>query len=566
MGAALIYDPGKYESEAIGSFFFDVAATAPDLSGKKAMTLPTWLEPVSPAGTLNKADFKDTKEPLGYFHLLCDRDFVELLAIAEVIVQQLGEIVTDFYQRYLVHFGDSGTLGQDEFARIFKEALQCSQSAVLGGDIDRYAMEVSRLGELLAAKRIPLDEIITLVQLFKDSIERVLPQQNRQAGVARAFDKLHHVQIILLVAAYSRSNGAIADQKSTVTQAAPADLPGADEARFHGLVGAAPSMQQLYQRIEAAATSRGNLLIVGESGTGKELVARAVHECSARAERPFVALNCAALPKDLIESELFGYKRGAFSGATSEHLGLFRAADGGTLFLDEITEMSAETQSKLLRAIQERAIRQVGSTREQPVDIRVIASTNRDPQAAVADGHLRQDLYYRLQAAVISVPPLRERLNDIPLLVEHFMVLFQQDLGRSVSGIEQRALDALSKYSWPGNVRELSNAVEGAITFGRDHLILVGDLPPGISAARDAQVKLPKHPVPADYPSATATFAETERVLIARALQNNNGNKVQAAAELKISRKKLYAKIAKYGICAVQTNPPAGGDGDEASR
>jgi transcriptional regulator with PAS, ATPase and Fis domain len=235
------------------------------------------------------------------------------------------------------------------------------------------------------------------------------------------------------------------------------------------------------------------------------------------------------------------------------------------LFLDEITEMSAETQSKLLRAIQERAIRPVGSTREQPVDVRVIASTNRDPQAAVADGHLRPDLYYRLQAAVITVPPLRERLDDIPLLVEHFIDLFQQGVGRTVGGIEQRALDALSKYTWPGNVRELSNALEGAFTFGRDALILLNDLPPGISAARDAQVKLAKRKTQTVHPSATTTFAETERALIVRALQNNNGNKVHAAAELKISRKKLYAKIAKYRIFAIQTSHLTKRNGDEAS-
>jgi transcriptional regulator with PAS, ATPase and Fis domain len=206
--------------------------------------------------------------------------------------------------------------------------------------------------------------------------------------------------------------------------------------------------------------------------------------------------------------------------------------------------------------------------REQPVDVRVIASTNREPQAAVADGHLRQDLYYRLQAAVITVPPLRERLDDIPRLVQYFIVSLQQGLGRSVEGIEQRALDVLSKYSWPGNVRELSNAVEGAFTFGRDQLILLSDLLPGITAIGTAQVKLAMRQVQADRPPtpATATFAETERALIARALQNNKGNKVHAAAELKISRKKLYAKIAKYGLCALQILPATERNGYEASR
>ena len=200
------------------------------------------------------------------------------------------------------------------------------------------------------------------------------------------------------------------------------------------MVGASAAMRQLYDRVEAAGVTRGTILIVGESGTGKELVAHAIHECGPQPGAPFVALNCAAIPKDLIESELFGYKRGAFSGANAEYLGLFRAADGGTLFLDEVTEMSADTQSKLLRAIQERAVRPVGSTREISVDVRLIASTNRDPQEAVKAGRLRDDLYYRLQAGVIQIPPLRERLEDVALLAEHFIELFNARQMRASPG------------------------------------------------------------------------------------------------------------------------------------
>jgi two-component system response regulator AtoC len=188
--------------------------------------------------------------------------------------------------------------------------------------------------------------------------------------------------------------------------------------------------------------------------------------------------------------------------------------------------------------------------REQPVDVRVIASTNREPQAAVADGHLRQDLYYRLQAAVITVPPLRERLDDIPRLVQYFLTLFGEGLGRTVGGIEQRAVDALSKYSWPGNVRELANAIESALTFGAGDLIVLNDLPPTIVASDQGYAKVAVELETCDDPRSVTTFAETERALIARALQNNNGNKVHAAAELRISRKKLYAKIAKYGLCS----------------
>ena len=568
MESASTCDLEKHRSAVRTSFLSGVAVGTRDLNGPGQTFPPRWRELIYAADKYDHPEFTDTENEWQaeglprYFHLLSDREVLELRPVAEIVIQRQSEIVSDLSQQYQNHFGGSGTLSHDALTSIFKKALEAGQLALLDGDSDKYTAELGRVGESLAAQHVPLDEVIALLHLFKDCVRSVLAQPVTPQRVARAFDKFTHIQIVLVVSAYSRATGG---QRSTGSKGVAADLPAGDEARFNGLVGANPSMRRLYQRIEAAATSRGNLLIVGESGTGKELVARAVHECSARAGRPFVALNCAALPKDLIESELFGYKRGAFSGASSEHSGLFRAADGGTLFLDEITEMSAETQSKLLRAIQERAIRPIGSTREQPVDVRVIASTNREPQAAVADGHLRQDLYYRLQAAVITVPPLRERRDDIPLLVEHFISLFQQDLGRTVKGIERKALDALSKHSWPGNVRELSNAVEGAFTFGRDHLILLDDLPPAMAASGGAQGKLAVCEVEADPVSTpVATFAEIERALIARALQNNNGNKVHAAAELKISRKKLYAKIAKYGLHSVRESHPTGRNGYEA--
>jgi two-component system response regulator PilR (NtrC family) len=280
---------------------------------------------------------------------------------------------------------------------------------------------------------------------------------------------------------------------------------------------------------------------VGESGTGKELVARAIHECGTTAA-PFVALNCAAIPRDLIESELFGHKRGAFSGANAEYLGLFRAADGGTLFLDEVTEMSPETQSRLLRAVQERTVRPVGSTSEIPVDVRLIASTNRNPEEAVRNGQLRQDLYYRLQAGVLHVPPLRERTEDIPLLIDHFIALFNEKLKPRVivRGVEENAMAAMKRYPWPGNVRELSNAIEAALTFGRSQLIAVDVLAPAIEATGGG--------ADAAGRQLGSTFADGERDIIARALETTSGNKLAASKLLRISRKKLYAKIAKYGL------------------
>jgi two-component system response regulator AtoC len=346
----------------------------------------------------------------------------------------------------------------------------------------------------------------------------------------------------VLADTFFRSKTAVSSARILALEREARAIPNHSRSWFHGLVGASAAMRQLYDRVEAAAVTRGTILIVGESGTGKELVAHAIHECGPQPAAPFVALNCAAVPKDLIESEMFGYKRGAFSGANADYLGLFRAADRGTLFLDEVTEMSADTQSKLLRAIQERTVRPVGSTKEVAVDVRLIASTNRDPQEAVKAGRLREDLYYRLQASTIQIPPLRERLEDVPLLVEHFIELFnaRQMRAAPVTGVEDEAIVAMRRHSWPGNVRELANAIEAAFTFGRSQVIRLQDLPASISGLLPEGLPTRRDQV--------GTFADAERDLIRRALEATDGNKVQAANLLKISRKKLYAKIEKYGL------------------
>jgi transcriptional regulator with PAS, ATPase and Fis domain len=317
--------------------------------------------------------------------------------------------------------------------------------------------------------------------------------------------------------------------------------------RFCGIVGQSEVMRRLYDRVTAAAATRSTILVVGESGTGKELVARALHELGTAPYSPFVPFNCAALPRELVESELFGYRRGSFSGATSDYAGLFRSAEGGTAFLDEITEMSPETQAKLLRTLQERSVRPVGATREVPINVRIIASTNRDPEAAIRSGQLRRDLYYRLQVNVIELPPLRDRRDDIPHLVRHFIKLYGDINARraAVTGIDEAALDALMNNEWQGNVRELANAIESACTFGRATTIGLADLPRSISTApRNLMVAARV----SERPACLQTFADVERELIQRALASTAGNKVRAARMLKISRKKLYAKIDKYGL------------------
>ncbi len=482
-----------------------------------------------------------------HFHLLWDEDLDDLQPLLTTIVDRRSEVVGEWYQLYVLHFAEDASMSEAEFRRTFEPALAFNEAALVNKDMDRFANSVGRLGEVLAEKRVPLQELIASLHLFEEAAHKILAEHNEPLSVHlyTLFDKLSHIRIFLLVDAYFRVHDALREVRIGALEREAARLAPAARRNFHGLVGTSPSMQALYDRIAAAGRTTGTILIVGESGTGKELVARAIRECGPMAAAPFVALNCAALPKDLIESELFGYKRGAFSGAVADYPGLFRAAEGGTLFLDEITEMSAETQSKLLRAIQEKAIRPVGTLREIPVNVRLIASTNRDPEEAIKEGRLRQDLYYRLQASVLQIPPLRERKSDVPLLVDHFIELFNQRMTRSESvvGIGPAALEAMIRYDWPGNVRELSNVIESSFTFGSSPRIELEDLPSAVSQV------VPTAPAPAPKVAARpATFADVERDVVRRALENAGGNKTEAARLLNISRKKLYAKIAKYGL------------------
>src|SRR5208282_1282741 len=486
-----------------------------------------------------------------HYHLLWDEELEALKPVLRSVLEHLKEVIEYWYQLYVIHFGDTRSLSETEFREIFYNALSRSTKDLLEGDMDRYAIDTIQTGELLCERNVPFAEIVASLHLYEESAYTAFPTDPAPPlEIYTTFDKLSHIRMILLADAYFRSASASAGARIQALERQATLVSREKRSIFHGLVGSSPAMRRLYDHIEAAAGTRGTILIVGESGTGKELVARAIHECGTAATAPFVALNCAAIPKDLIESELFGYRKGAFSGANADYLGLFRAAEGGTLFLDEVTEMAPETQSKLLRAVQERTVRPVGSTREMPINVRLVASTNRDPEEAVRSGSLRQDLYYRLQASVLKVPPLRERLEDIPLLVEHFIWYFNEKLQPRipVRGIEGDALAAMVEYPWPGNVRELSNAIEGAFTFGRSPMIRRQDLPAGIAGSRSDRPSLRSDRRPPGPELSIGTFADAERELIARALKATEGNKVRAAALLRISRKKLYAKIEKYGL------------------
>jgi DNA-binding NtrC family response regulator len=304
---------------------------------------------------------------------------------------------------------------------------------------------------------------------------------------------------------------------------------------FGELTGQSEEMRSVYQIIEAVAPSTASVLIFGESGTGKELVARAVHAKSERAKGPFFALNCAALPKDILENELFGHEKGAFTGSTNEKPGAFEMADGGTIFLDEVAEMPPDIQVKLLRAIESRTIRRLGGKKEIEVDIRILAATNRDLQKALSDNDLREDLYYRLAVVELFLPPLRERVGDIKLLASEFLVRFAEQNGKPMSGFDEAAW--ILSYNWPGNVRELKNAVERAVIMSRGDRITAADIMPRHlrrGADPNASITVPPG----------ATLADTRRQLVLRAFASTNGDYARTATIVGMSPGDVRSEIA----------------------
>ena len=315
-----------------------------------------------------------------------------------------------------------------------------------------------------------------------------------------------------------------------------------EEAGLGSLVGASAAMKEIFEAVRLLAGNEASAILTGESGTGKEVVARTIHELSGRSEGPFVAVNAAAIPEGLIESELFGHVKGAFTGATSSRPGCFELADGGTLLLDEIGEMPPGLQPKLLRILEEGSVRRVGGSREVSFDARVLASTNRDPEAAIEAGALREDLFYRLNVFHLELPPLRERPEDIPLLCQHFVRLFSEKHDVPVEGFREASLELLGGYSWPGNVRELRNVVERAVIVAGDGLVDPSHLPPFL---RDEE------PVPAgdrvSVPVGT-TAAEAEKRLILQTLDHTGWNKAEAARQLDLDPKTIRNKLKRWGV------------------
>jgi DNA-binding NtrC family response regulator len=313
-----------------------------------------------------------------------------------------------------------------------------------------------------------------------------------------------------------------------------------DRYKFANIIGRSKKMQDLFELVESVAASEANILIQGENGTGKELIANAIHYNSKRLKGPFIKINCAAIPKDLIESELFGYKKGAFTGAMADKEGLFEMAEGGSLLLDEIGEMPPYLQTKLLRVLQEREYRPIGSDRIVHVDFRLVCATNIDLDMALREGKLREDLYFRINTITLRVPPLRERTEDIPLLCDFFLDKFRQRYQKNVKTIAPAAYHLLIRNRWPGNVRELENAIERGVLVAKGTEITVGDLPESIreESSPSAEFVIPPH----------RTLAEIERMAILQTLQRTNWNKQEAAAILGLYRPTLYSKMKKHEI------------------
>jgi two-component system response regulator AtoC len=382
--------------------------------------------------------------------------------------------------------------------------------------------------ELLRRLRAKLPELPVIVMTGFGSVDTAVEAIN--AGAVDYVSKPMNVDEIC--ATVRRALGRNAEAQAAV--------PLGENEAVAGMVGRTPAMVEVYKTIARVAPGPSTVLVLGESGTGKELVARAIHQHSPRRARPFVAVDCTSLTETLLESELFGYVRGAFTGAVRDATGLFAEADGGTLFLDEIGDVSPTLQAKLLRVLQEHTIRPVGGTQWQPVDVRVLAATNCDLAAAVTAGRFREDLYYRLKVVTIVLPPLRERREDIPLLVDHLVQRAARQCDKPVAGVSAGALAVLEVYNWPGNVREMAHVLERSVALATHEVIGVDDLPHEI-----------RSPLPSAAPDLLAnrpTLEELKQLYIQRVLEESEGNISRAATVLGVDRRSLYRMLQRYGI------------------
>jgi len=379
-------------------------------------------------------------------------------------------------------------------------------------------------------RQTPDSQLILIVEIAK--VERAL------AGIRRG-------AFFYLPKSSTPSDVALAVNKARRNLQTQSAMQDYEQNLFQEFIGDSKAMKRVVEIITKVAPTDSTVLIFGESGTGKEIIANAIHRLSRRREMPFIAVNCAALPEQLLESEMFGHVKGAFTGADSNKRGLFEEADGGTIFLDEVGEMSLATQAKLLRVLQNGEIRPVGSSSFSHVDVRVLAATNRNLEEAVAERRIREDLYFRLNVIQVRVPPLRERMDALPQLVGYFVNQMSRRFGKRIEGFDEQAQAYLRNYSYPGNVRELESIIAHAIIMADDEIVRARDLPDQVRAGGSAPFALPHYAMD-DIP----TLKEMEEQVIRRALEKLDGNQTEVAEKLGISRSTLWRKMKEYGVNA----------------
>ena len=434
---------------------------------------------------------------------------------------------------------DLGELGFEVKARTAApaalEALVASEFDAVVADLNMPGMSGLELCERIVASRPDVPVIvITAFGSIQTAIAAI------RSGAYDFVTKPLEVDALGLALERAIQHRRLSDEVRRLRQAVE------ETRRFGALLGTSPAMRRMYELLDRIADSSASVLIAGETGTGKELVARALHERGRRKAGPFVAVDCASLPEPLLESELFGHVRGAFTDAHAARKGLFVQANGGALFLDEIGDLPLALQAKLLRALQTRCVRPVGANEEVPFDVNLIAATNRDLESAVEEGRFREDLYFRINVIHVEMPPLRARGGDVLLLAQHFVDRYAAQAGKRVTGLSPEAAERLLAYVWPGNVRELENCIERAIALTRHETIGLDDLPEKIRGFQRSHVL-----VAGDDPSELAPLEEVERRYVLRVMEAVGGSKTLAARVLGIGRKTLYRKLEQYKIGAV---------------
>jgi two-component system response regulator PilR (NtrC family) len=441
---------------------------------------------------------------------------------------------------HTVDLADSGAAGLSR--------LEAQPADVVITDL-RMPGQLDGLGLLAAIKERKIDSEVILVTAFASADSALAAMKQGAYDYLTKPFKIDEINAVI---------GRAMEKRTLVAENIALRQQVTGRIRMARMLGKSRAMQKVFELVDKVHSTKTSVLITGESGTGKELVARALHTESNRRRGPFVAVNCGAIPEELMESELFGHKRGSFTGAIADKRGLFHEADTGTLFLDEIGELSLGLQVKLLRALQERKVKPVGSTDEIEVDVRVVAATNRELEAEVARGAFRADLYYRLNVIEIRLPPLRQRREDLPLLIEHFVHRFAGDLGKSITGVSPDAMKRIEDHDFPGNVRELENVIERAVALSNGPTIDADVLPTW--KARPATAGGDPHQIPDDGIDLDRILADYERGIVTKALERSGGVRKKAANLLGISFRSLRYRLTKLGIDKADAEPGAEDD------